>query len=199
MIDDRSARGTARFRASACALALAAALPLASHAQEACKPLALKNPALKLDEAYRMAEERAKAWKADAAPARITNTILGPLKPDGSSEAWNIMFHSPSANASVAVNTFRGQLTCWAQAGSAGRMPDLKPGFVLDGAKLYAIAKQHGEKAIADGYFVIIGTAAAPSNRHATWNLNFSKADGKSSPPTILVDANTGAVEKVLK
>ena len=139
------------------------------------------------------------AWKADAAPARITNTILGPLKPDGSSEAWNIMFHSPSANASVAVNTFRGQLTCWAQAGSAGRMPDLKPGFVLDGAKLYAIAKQHGEKAIADGYFVMIGTAAAPSNRHATWNLNFSKADGKSSPPTILVDANTGAVEKVLK
>ena len=199
MIDDRSARGTARFRASACALALAAALPLASHAQEACKPLALKNPALKLDEAYRMAEERAKAWKADAAPARITNTILGPLKPDGSSEAWNIMFHSASANASVAVNTFRGQLTCWAQAGSAGRMPDLKPGFVLDGAKLYAIAKQHGEKAIADGYFVMIGTAAAPSNRHATWNLNFSKADGKSSPPTILVDANTGAVEKVLK
>lgn len=199
MIDDRFARGTARFRASACALALAAALPLASHAQEACKPLALKNPALKLDEAYRMAEERAKAWKADAAPARITNTILGPLKPDGSSEAWNIMFHSPSANASVAVNTFRGQLTCWAQAGSAGRMPDLKPGFVLDGAKLYAIAKQHGEKAIADGYFVMIGTAAAPSNRHATWNLNFSKADGKSSPPTILVDANTGAVEKVLK
>ena len=199
MIDDRSARGTARFRASACALALAAALPLASHAQEACKPLALKNPALKLDEAYRMAEERAKAWKPDAAPARITNTILGPLKPDGSSEAWNIMFHSPSANASVAVNTFRGQLTCWAQAGSAGRMPDLKPGFVLDGAKLYAIAKQHGEKAIADGYFVMIGTAAAPSNRHATWNLNFSKADGKSSPPTILVDANTGAVEKVLK
>ena len=199
MIDDRSARGTARFRASACALALAAALPLASHAQEACKPLALKNPALKLDEAYRMAEERAKAWKADAAPARITNTILGPLKPDGSSEAWNIMFHSPSANASVAVNTFRGQLTCWAQAGSAGRMPDLKPGFVLDGAKLYAIAKQHGDKPIADGYFVMIGTAAAPSNRHATWNLNFSKADGKSSPPTILVDANTGAVEKVLR
>ena len=199
MIDDRSARGTARFRASACALALAAALPLASHAQEACKPLALKNPALKLDEVYKMAEERAKAWKPDAAPAQITNTILGPLKPDGTSEAWNIQFYSASANPSVAINTFRGQLTCWAQAGAAGRIPDLKPGFVLDGAKLYAIARQHGEKPIADGFFVMIGTAAAPSNRHATWNLNFSKADGKSSPPTILVDANTGAVEKVLK
>mgnify|MGYP001324539537 CR=1 FL=1 len=109
MIEDRSVRGHAGLRAAACALALAATLPLAAHAQEACKPLALKSPALKLDEAYRMAEERAKAWKADAAPARITNTILGPLKPDGSSEAWNIMFHSASANASVAVNTFRGQ------------------------------------------------------------------------------------------
>ena len=198
MTGNRHARTIGSVRAAA-AVALAATLSLAAHAQEACKPLALKNPALKLDEAYRMAEERAKAWKADAAPARITNTILGPLKPDGSSEAWNIMFHSPSANASVAVNTFRGQLTCWAQAGSAGRMPDLKPGFVLDGAKLYAIAKQHGDKPIADGYFVMIGTAAAPSNRHATWNLNFSKSDGKSSPPTILVDANTGAVEKVLR
>ena len=199
MIEDRSTRGTVHCRAAACVLALAAALPLAAYAQEACKPLALKNPALKLDEAYRMAEERAKAWKPDAAPAQITNTILGPLKPDGTSEAWNIQFYSASANASVAINTFRGQLTCWAQAGAAGRMPDLKPGFVLDGAKLYAIAKQHGDKPIADGYFVMIGTAAAPSNRHATWNLNFSKADGKSSPPTILVDANTGAVEKVLK
>ena len=198
MTGNRHARTIGSVRAAA-AVALAATLSLAAHAQEACKPLALKNPALKLDEAYRMAEERAKAWKADAAPARITNTILGPLKPDGTSEAWNIMFHSPSANASVAVNTFRGQLTCWAQAGSAGRMPDLKPGFVLDGAKLYAIAKQHGDKPIADGYFVMIGTAAAPSNRHATWNLNFSKSDGKSSPPTILVDANTGAVEKVLR
>lgn len=192
-------RGVAHRLVIAAALACAAALPLAAAAQEACKPLELKTPALKLDEAYRMAEERAKAWKPDVATARISNTILGPLKPDGSSDAWNIAFFSPSANAHVAVSTFRGKLTCWAQAGSAGRMPDLKPGFVLDGAKLYAIAKQHGEKPIADGFFVMIGTAAAPSNRHATWNVNFSKADGKSSPPTILVDANTGAVEKVVK
>jgi len=198
MTGNRHARSIGSVRAAA-AIALAATLSLAAHAQEACKPLALKNPALKLDEVYKMAEERAKAWKPDAAPAQITNTILGPLKPDGTSEAWNIQFYSASANAMVAVNSFRGQLTCWAQPGPAGRMPDLKPGFVLDGAKLYAIAKQHGEKPIADGYFVMIGTAAAPSNRHATWNLNFSKSDGKSSPPTILVDANTGAVEKVLR
>ena len=132
-------------------------------------------------------------------PARITNTILGPLKPDGSSEAWTISFYSPSANAHVAVNTFRGGLNCWAQAGGAGRVPDLKPGFVVDGAKLYAIAKQHGDKYLAEGYFVQIGTAAEPSNRHATWNVNFSKADGKSAPILIIVDANTGKVDKVIR
>ncbi len=196
MITSRCSRGVARHLGAA-AVAFATALPLAAAAQEACKPLALKSPALKLDEAYRMAEERAKAWKPDVAPARISNTILGPLKPDGSSDAWNIAFFSPSANAHVAVNTFRGKLTCWAQAGSAGRMPDLKPGFVLDGAKLYEIAKKHGEKPIADGYFVMIATAARPSNRHANWYLSYSKADGRTTPPTVILDANTGAVELV--
>ena len=177
------------------ALALAAPVTLA---QEACKPATLKTPAVKLEDIYRTAEGHAKAWKADVVPARITNTILGPLKPDGSSEAWTISFFSPSSNAHVSVNTFRGGLNCWAQAGGAGRLPDLKPGFVTDGAKLYAIAKQHGDKFLAEGYFVQIGTAAAPSNRHATWNLQFSKADGKSAPILIVVDANTGKVEQVL-
>jgi hypothetical protein len=182
--------------ASAIALALAAAPAVA---QEACKAVTLKNPAVKLEDIYKTAETHAKAWKPDAAPARMGNTILGPLKPDGSSEAWTIMFFSPSANANVSVNTFRGGLNCWAQAGSAGRMPDLKPGFVVDGAKLYAIAKEHGDKYLADGYFVQIGTAAAPSNRHATWNIQFSKPDGKTAPILIIVDANTGKVEQVLR
>jgi len=182
--------------ASAIALALAAAPAVA---QEACKAVTLKNPAVKLEDMYKTAETHAKAWKPDATPARMGNTILGPLKPDGSSEAWTIMFFSPSANANVSVNTFRGGLNCWAQAGSAGRMPDLKPGFVVDGAKLYAIAKEHGDKYLADGYFVQIGTAAAPSNRHATWNIQFSKADGKTAPILIIVDANTGKVEQVLR
>jgi hypothetical protein len=181
---------------AALALAIASAPAVA---QEACKSVTLKNPAVKLEDIYKTAEGHAKAWKPDAAPARITNTILGPLKPDGSSEAWTISFFSASANANVSVNTFRGGLNCWAQAGSAGRMPDLKPGFVLDGAKLYAIAKEHGDKYLADGYFVQIGTAAAPSNRHATWNIQFSKPDGKSAPILIIVDANTGKVEQVIR
>ena len=98
--------------------------------------------ALKLDEIYRIAEGHAKAWKSDVVPARISNTTMGPLKPDGSAEAWVVNFFSPSANAHVSITTFRGSLTCYAQAGGAGRVPDLKPGFVLDGAKLYAIAQR---------------------------------------------------------
>lgn len=177
------------------ALALVATTPFA---QEACKPVTLRQPALKLEEIYRIAEGHAKAWKPDVVPARITNTTHGPLRPDGSAEAWVVSFFSPASNAHVSINTFRGGLTCWAQPGSAGRLPDLRPGFVVDGAKLYAIAKQHGGKYVADGYAIDVGTAAAPSNRHATWNLQFSKADGKSAPILIVVDANTGKVEQVL-
>jgi len=178
---------------------LVAVAPSLALAQEACKPATLKNPAVKLDEIYRVAEGHAKAWKSDAVAARIGNTTLGPLMPDGSSQAWVVNFVSASANAYVSITTFRGQLTCWAEAGQAGRVPDLKPGFVLDGAALYAIAKQHGEQAIAGGYGVMLGTAAAPGNRHATWNINFSKEGAKDAPLTIIVDANTGKVESVMR
>jgi hypothetical protein len=175
-----------------------AALAAPAEAQEACQPETLKNPALTLSAVYAMAESRAKAWKPDAVPARIGNTSLGPLKPDGSSEAWTLMFHSAASNSSVSINTFRGTLTCWAQPGPAGRIPDLAPNFVRDGAKLYALAQQHGAELIAKGYRVEIQTAAAPSNRHATWYINFNSADNKDGGLSIIVDANTGAVEKVL-
>lgn len=189
---------TIRVAPFALALALALAGVPSARAQEACPPHTLASPAVRLDAIYAMAESRAKAWKPDVVPARITSTINGPLKADGSSEAWTVTFYSPSANANVSINTFRGGLSCWAQPGSAGRLPDLRPGFVLDGAKLFAIAQQHGAKPLADGYFVQIGTAAAPSTRHATWNLQFTKLDGRMTPPLVIVDANTGEVEKVL-
>jgi hypothetical protein len=175
---------------------LAVAMP--AFAQEACKTTQLKNPALKLDEIYRIAEGHAKAWKADARPARLGNTSLGPLKADGSSEAWNLMFYSASANANVSVNTFRGSLTCYANPGSAGRMPDLAPTFLRDGAKLYGYAKQYGEALLGQGYIVMIQTAASPSTNHATWYVNFSK-DNRDGGLSVIVDANTGNVEKVIK
>jgi hypothetical protein len=169
-----------------------------SYADEACPMEQLKDPKLTLSEMYTKAEAKAKAWNADAVPARITNTSLGPLDERGRSEAWNLMFYSPSANANVTIGTFRGMFTCYSQAGTAGRLPDLKPTFARDGAKLYAIAKENGAAYISQGYDVSLGTAAAPSDRHATWNISFSK-DSKSAPILILVDANTGVLEKVIE
>jgi hypothetical protein len=180
----------------AAALFLLASSP--SRAQEACPMETMKDPKLTLSDMYTKADAKAKAWRSDAVPARITNTSVGPLDEQGRSEAWNLMFFSPSAKASVMINTFRGMFTCYAQPGEAGRLPDLKPTFFRDGAKLYAIAQQNGGTYISQGYAVSLGTAAAPSDRHATWNISFDK-DNKNAPILILVDANTGALEKVIK
>jgi hypothetical protein len=168
-------------------------------AEEACKTVQLKNPAPTLSEIYTMAEKYAKAWKADAVPVRITNTSMGPLQPNGSSEAWNLKFYSAQTDSHVGITTFRGSLTCWAEKGEAGRIPDFKPGFFRDGAALYALAKQHGGAFIGQGYTVSLGTAAAPRDRQATWNINYSKDDGKDAPLSVIIDANTGKLKSVMK
>jgi len=51
---------------------------------------------------------------------------------------------------------------------------------------------------IAQGYQVSIDTAAAPSNNHAMWYINYQKAN-QNAKLSVILDANTGAVEKVLK
>src|SRR5262249_28172316 len=148
----------------------------------------LKNPALGLSEIYTMADSYAKTWQTDAVPAQITNTSLGPLQPNGSSVSWNLHFYSAQAKSSLTIMTFRGSLTCSAEAGSAGRIPDLKPDFFRDGANLYSLAEQHGAALLKQGYFVMIGTAAAPSDRHATWYINFSNAQSKSGGLSVIVN-----------
>jgi hypothetical protein len=169
------------------------------HAQEACKMEQLSPAGLSLGDMYTKALARAKAWKADVVTARVTNTSMGPLDEQGRSEAWNLMFFSPSANAQVAISTFRGMFTCYAMPGPPGRLPALKADFFHDGTRLYALAKQHGANYIAQGYAVSIDTAAAPGTNHATWYISFSKPDGSTAKLTVIVDANTGAVEKVLR
>ena len=171
----------------------------AANAQEVCKMEQLKEPKVSLADVYARAEAKAKAWKSDAVLARLTTTSMGPLDEQGRSEAWNATFFSPSTSENVSISTFRGMLTCYASKGEAGRLPDLKPGFLRDGAKLYAIAKQHGADLLTSGHNVEVQTAAAPTDRHATWYINFSKPDGKSGGLMIVVDANTGNVEKVIK
>ena len=179
--------------------ALAVAWSAGAAAEEGCKPTQLKSPPLALADVYKIGADHAKKWKADAVPARVGNTSLGPLQSDGGSIAWNLMFYSETAKASMSVITFRGTLSCWVQPGTAGRIPDLKPDFFRDGAKLYAIGKQHGEALLGQGYFMMLDTAAAPGTRHATWYITYTDKDNKNGNLTVIIDANTGAVEKVLK
>jgi hypothetical protein len=180
-----------------CFAVAAGPLSAAAAPQEACKMEQLKS-APTLAEIYAKASAHAKAWKPDAVPARVGVTSLGPLQPDGRSEAWNLMFYSESAKSHMSVTTFRGMYTCYSDAGSAGRIPALKPDFFRDGAKLYALAKEHGGAFIAQGYQVSIDTAAAPSNNHAMWYINYQK-ENQNAKLSVILDANTGAVEKVLK
>jgi len=178
----------------ACALLSFAAVV---RAQEAC-PMETGVPALTLSDMYKKAEAKARAWKSDVVTVRVTNTSMGPLDAGGHSEAWNLTFFSPSANQVVAINTFRGMFTCYVMPTAPGRIPDLKPDFFRDGGKLYAIAKEKGASYISQGYRVMVGTAAAPETRHATWYITYSKEDGTTAPFTVILDANTGAIEKVL-
>jgi hypothetical protein len=179
-------------------LLLVAAWSAHALAEEACKATPLKNPAPTLTEIYALALASAKAWKPDVVPTRVANTSLGALQPNGGSVDWIVTFYSPAAKSNVAMSTTRGTYRCWADAGPPGRIPDLKADFLRDGAKLYALAKEHGAALLGQGYMVMIGTAAAPETRHATWYITYSK-DNRNGNITVIVDANTGAVERVLK
>jgi len=145
-------------------LSIAALVFLASgaRAQEACTMEQLSPAALSFGGIYAKALGKAKAWKADVVTARITNTSMRPLDEKGRSEAWNLLFFSPSANAQVAISTFRGMFTCHGMPGQPGRLPAFKADFLRDGAKLYALARQHGATYFTQGYAVAIDTAAAP-------------------------------------
>ena len=167
-------------------------------AQEACKMTQIAK-ALSLADMYKMAAERAKAWKSDAKLASMSTTTLGLLKPDGTAASWHLIFVSEASKSMVSIDTANGYFTCYANAGGGGRIPDLAPDFFRDGAALYAIAKQQGEALLAQGYGVMIGTAAAPSNRHATWNINYHKEGAKDGGLLVIVDANTGKLEKAIQ
>jgi hypothetical protein len=180
----------------AVASALLAVAP--ATAQEACKMTQVSKP-LSLADMYKMAAERATKWKPDAKLASMGTTTLGPLKPDGTAASWNVNFYSESANSWVSINTTNGMLTCYANPGKAGRMPDLKPDFFRDGAALYAIAKEQGDALLAQGYGVMLGTAAAPQTNRATWNINYHKEGARDGGLLVIVDANSGKFDKAIK
>jgi hypothetical protein len=133
-----------------CLVAMFAAGSAAFAAAPVCKTTMLKNPALTLAEMYALADGHAKAWKSDAVPVEISTTSLGLLQPNGSSAAWHLLFYSEAAKSHVAIDTYRGMLNCFADPGSAGRIPALKPDFARDGGLLVLIDANTGafEKAI---------------------------------------------------
>jgi hypothetical protein len=147
MIMSRCSRRVARHL-GVVAVAFATALPLAAAAQEACKPLALKSPALKLDEAYRMAEAREGVEARRRAGAHHQHD-------PGAAQARRFVGVLEHPVLLAVGERPRGDQHLPRAAhvlGAAVRGPDadLKPGFVLDGAKLHEIAKKHGEKPMAE-------------------------------------------------
>ena len=180
----------------AAALVLFASLPAA--AQEACKTTQLAKP-LALADMYRMAAERATKWKPDATLVSMGTTTMGLLKPDGTAAGWHLIFYSAAADSWVSIDAGNGFFTCFASPGKAGRLPKLNADFFRDGKALYAIGREHGADLLAQGYGVMLGTASAPGDYHATWRINYYKEGAKDGGLHIMIDANTGKVEKVLK
>jgi hypothetical protein len=183
-------------------LVVAGAIVLGSSAfagaQQVCPTETLKDPNMTLDEMYAKAEAKARAWKPDAVVLEITNTAVGTLQDSGKSATWNVTFYSPSAKQQVLINVLNAAFNCSAMKGRAEKLPDLKPGFFMDSAKLYAIAKEHGADYIGKGYQVHVELAVAPRNRHTTWNITYSLNDDNADV-VVQVDANTGAFEQAIE
>jgi hypothetical protein len=164
---------------------------------EACKKVQpLTAPTLA--EVYAFSEGLAKAWKADAVLERLDHTVIAPLKPNGSSIEWTVGFLSPAAKSSMLIHTGDGKLACHTFRGEPGPGPALRPDFMRDGAALYALAEKNAGDLLAKGYGVGV-TFWATGDRHAMWHLTYRKPDGNQAGVRVVVDANTGAVEEVVK
>jgi hypothetical protein len=172
---------------------------LGSAPKEACKGEApLKAPTLA--QMYDFSERVAKEWNADAVVVRLDNLAMsGPLQPGGTSTHWTSSFYSVSAKKGILIHTGNGELHCSTYKGeAAGNVPALQPGFVRDGAALYALAEKNGRAQLAKGLGVGVNLWAT-GDRHATWQLEFVDNSGYPAGVRVIVDANTGAVEEVSK
>ena len=167
-------------------------------AQQVCQPETLTDPNLTLGEMYAKAEARARAWKPDVVIAEITTTAVGTLQASGKSATWNVTFVSPSAKQQVLIYVLNGAFNCSAMKAKGVTVPNLKPGFFMDSAKLYALAKEHGADYIAKGYSVQVALHVADVDKHATWDITYTLKDDDAGV-VVQVDAQTGAFEKVVE
>jgi hypothetical protein len=183
-------------------LLMAGAIVLCSSAyagaQQVCQAEPLKDPNLTLGEMYAKAEARARAWKPDVVVANITTTAVGSMQSSGKSATWNLTFLSPSAKQQVEIYVLNGAFNCSAMKAKGVILPNLKPAFFMDSAKLYAIAKEHGAEYLAKGATVQAALHVAGADRHTTWDISYMVKDDDAGV-IVRVDAQTGAFESVVE
>jgi hypothetical protein len=167
-----------------------------AHAEQVCQTETLKDPNMTLGEMYAKAEPKARAWKPDVVVATITNTSVGTLQESGKSATWQVAFYSPSAKQEVLIAVLNAAFNCVTGKIRPEVLPDVKPGFFMDSAKLYAIAKEHGAEYVAKGYQIHVDLAVAPKDRHTTWNITYMLNDDNADV-LVQVDANTGVAKVV--
>lgn len=168
-----------------------------ASAQQVCPTETLKDPAMTLGDMYAKAEAKAKAWKPDVVVAGITNTAVGTLQDSGKSATWALTFVSLSAKQQVLVNVLNGDFNCFAMKAKGLALPNLKPGFFKDSAKLYAIAREHGAQYISKGY-AVQASLHTGDDGHTTWDMSFTLKDDDAGV-LVRVDANTGAFVEVVE
>jgi hypothetical protein len=170
---------------------------LAANDCKKTQPMALM---LTLAEIYAFSESLAKSWKADAVPVRLEHSATAPLQPNGSSTDWSVSFYLATAKGGMQIHTGDGKLHCSAYRGEpAGYIPALRPDFARDGAALYTLAEKHGQALLGKGYGVKINLWGDGETHHAMWHVTYVKCDGSESGVRLVVDANTGALEDILK
>jgi len=145
---------------------------------------------------YDFSEGLARAWKPDAVIERLDHTVTAPLQPDGSSREWTAGFHSAGSKRSMLLHTGDGTLRCSTFRGEPGRLPALKPGFMRDGVALYALAEKNGKPFMEKGLGVRINLWSNGDDNHGTWHVGYYDRQGNSSGPSLIVNANSGAVEE---
>jgi hypothetical protein len=150
---------------------------------------------------YDFARGLAVAWKPDVIVTRLDHLAMSsPLQMNGSSRLWTAGFFSPSANRTMLIHTGDAKLYCSTVAGDvSGRIPKFKGEPMLEGGALYKIAEKHGKAEMKKGLGVGVYLWADPGDNHAAWHIAFYDKQGYSSGPVVVVNASSGAVEKIEK
>ncbi len=186
-----------RSAAVLAAVVFAAPGPARAQAKAACPAGKTGKPAsLTAKEAWDLAHDRARAWQADAVPFEVTTTSLGPLDAQGKSTDWSLKFSSATAKAVDMISITDGQITCYAVAGSGGRVLEKVELATFDSKALYDAAQKAGGAKAGPGAKIMAGLVQNRRGGDTLWYLNYENAQGKEVV-SVVIDARTGKVKNV--